>query len=71
MEKPLHRACDRFTVVHRLEKRQLRLDSCHYQPIDQDGALQASQSHYQCSRTSRSNHRRDGTISWPPKLHHQ
>ena len=46
IERPLHGLCDRLTVIHGLEKQQLRLDPCHCQPIDQDGALWASQSYY-------------------------
>ena len=46
MEGPLYGLRDRLTVVRRLEGQQLQLDSCHCRPIDQDGALQASQSHH-------------------------
>ena len=46
MQKLLHGLCDRFTIVRGLEGWKFQLDSCHCQLIDQDGALQASQSHY-------------------------
>ena len=46
MERPLHGLCDRPAVIRKLEGRQLRLDPRHYRLIDQDGALQTSQSHH-------------------------
>ena len=71
MEGPLDRLCDRFTAFCWLEERQLRLDSRHSRPLDQDGALWASQGHHRRSGTSGSDHKRGCTASRPPRLHHK
>ena len=71
LEEPLNRLCDGFTAFCWLEGRQLRLDSRHSRPLDQDGALWASQGHHRRSGTSGSDHRRGCTASWPPRLHHK
>ena len=68
MEKPLHRLLHRLTVLYGLEKQQLWLDSCHCQPIDQDGALRASQSHHWRSETNGSHPERGSSILWPIRL---
>ena len=71
MEEPLNGLCDRFTAFCWLEGRQLQLDSRHSRPLDQDGALWASQGHHRRSGTSGSDHRRGCTASRPPRLHHK
>ena len=68
MEGPLHGLRDRLTVVRGLEGRQLWLNSRHCRPIDQDGALRASQSHHWCSGTSESHHRRGSLTPWSTRL---
>ena len=71
MEGPLDGLRDGFTAFCWLEGRQLRLDSRHSRPLDQDSALWASQGHHRRSRTSGSDHRRSCTTSRPPRLHHK
>ena len=68
IKRPLHELCDRLIVVRGLERWQLWLDPHYYRPIDQDGALRASQSHYWCFKTSGSHHRRYSLASRPTKL---
>ena len=41
MERPFYGLCDRLTVVHRLEGRQLQLNPRHCRPVDQDVVLPA------------------------------
>ena len=70
VEGPLHGLCDWITVVFWLERRQLWLDSRNCQLVDQDGALQASQSHHWRSGTSKSHPRRGSLTLQPTKLNH-
>ena len=71
MKRPLDGLYDWFAVVYWLERRQLRLNSCHSWSFDQDGILWASQSHHQYSRTGESDYRRGGATSWPLGLNYQ
>ena len=68
MEKLFHRFRDRLIVVRRPEEQQLWLDCHHCWLIDQDGALQASQSYHWRSGTSGSHYRRGSSTSRPIKL---
>ena len=71
MERPFDRLCDRFTAFFWLERQQLQLNSCHSRPLDQYGALWASQGHHRRSETSESNYKRRCTVLRLPRLHHK
>ena len=68
LKKLINRFHHRFANLNRLKRRQLWFNPCLYWPTHKNDLLQASQSHYQYPRPSRSHYQCSNKASWPSRL---